>query len=315
SDTGGSIRLPASFCGLVGLKPTYGAVSRRGLIAYGPSLDQLGPITSCVEDAALVFDAICMRDPADMTSRGAEPVSGRLTGSMKGVKLGIAREFYENLSGDVQKALDAAVSVYKKLGAEIIELDFPLLKYVLPAYYIIACAEASSSLGRFDGLRYGHGAADFSDLDDFICRTRREGFGDEVRRRILLGTFVLAAGHCDAYYNKAMRLRRRIRGEFSGVLEKCDFLLTPTAPVTAPKSGSVKLQLGERGTDIYTCAVNIAGLAAVTIPCGFDGAGLPIGMQLIGDRLSEAGILNTALAFERETARSYLKTADMGVRL
>ncbi len=315
SDTGGSIRMPASFCGLVGLKPTYGAVSRRGLIAYGSSLDQIGPITACTEDAALVFDAICAKDPDDMTSRGSKPVSGKLTGSVKGLRIGIAKEFFEGLPSDVQKALDDAVSLYQKLGAEIVALEFPLLKYVLPAYYIIACAEASSNLGRYDGLRYGHRAEDFSDLNDFVCRTRSEGFGKEARRRILLGTYVLSAGYYDAYYSKAQLLRKSIKNGFSKIFNRCDILLTPTVPVTALPFGANMSPVELYQTDICTCSVNIAGLPAVSVPCGFDDMGLPVGLQLIGDKFREDVILNASLAFERETARSYLKAADMGVRL
>lgn len=315
SDTGGSIRMPASFCGLVGLKPTYGAVSRRGLIAYGSSLDQIGPITACVEDAALVFDAICGKDAGDMTSRGAQPVSGKLTGSVKGLKIGIAKEFFEGLPGDIQQALDGAIKLYEALGAEIIRLDFPLLKYVLPTYYILACAEASSNLGRYDGLRYGHRAAAFSDLDDFVCRTRTEGFGKEVRRRILLGTYVLSAGYYDAYYNKAQLLRKSIIAEFNELLGRCDVLLTPTVPVTALKFGAELTPVETYQTDILTCSVNIAGLPAVSAPCGFDQKGLPIGLQLIGGRFREETILNAALGFQRETAGAFIKTAEMGVRL
>jgi aspartyl-tRNA(Asn)/glutamyl-tRNA(Gln) amidotransferase subunit A len=315
SDTGGSIRMPASFCGLVGLKPTYGAVSRRGLIAYGSSLDQIGPITTCVEDAAIVFDAICGKDTADMTSRGSEPVSDKLTGRIKGMRIGIAQEFFEGLPAPIQKPLDDAVTVYRKLGAEIVSLEFPLLKYVLPTYYIIACAEASSNLGRYDGLRYGHRTEEFSDLNDFVCRTRSEGFGKEVRRRILLGTYVLSAGYYDAYYNKAQLLRKSIRNEFTKMFAACDVLLTPTVPATALKFGADMTPVEMYQTDICTCSVNIAGLPAVSVPCGFGEKGLPIGMQLIGGKFREADILNAALAFERETAQAFLKTADMGVRL
>ncbi|NMA25606.1 MAG: Asp-tRNA(Asn)/Glu-tRNA(Gln) amidotransferase subunit GatA, partial [Clostridiales bacterium] len=299
----------------VGLKPTYGAVSRRGLIAYGSSLDQIGPITTCVEDAALVFDAICGKDPADMTSRGAEPVSGKLAGDAKGLRLGIAREFFEGLPPAVRKALESAVALYKKLGADIVELDFPLLKYVLPTCYIIACAEASSNLGRYDGLRYGHRAEKYSDLNDFVCRTRSEGFGKEVRRRILLGTYVLSAGYYDAYYNKAQLLRKSIKNEFLKMFTKCGVLMTPTVPATALPFGADMSPVEMYQTDICTCSVNIAGLPAVSIPCGFDEKGLPVGLQLIGDKFKEAEILNAALAFERETDRSFLKTAEMGVRL
>jgi aspartyl-tRNA(Asn)/glutamyl-tRNA(Gln) amidotransferase subunit A len=315
SDTGGSIRMPASFCGLVGLKPTYGAVSRRGLIAYGSSLDQIGPVATCVEDAAAVFDELCMRDEDDMTSRGAEKTSGNLTGGVKGLRIGIAKEFFEGLPEAIRTSLDDSIALYKKLGAEVSEVEFPLLKYVLPTYYIIACAEASSNLGRYDGLRYGHRAEDFADLNEFICRTRSEGFGKEVRRRILLGTYVLSAGYYDAYYNKAQLLRRSIKNEFTKLFGKCDVLLTPTVPVTALKSGADMSPVEVYQTDVCTCSVNIAGLPAVSVPCGFDGKGLPVGLQLIGEKFGEARILNAALAFERETAGAFLKTADMGVVL
>lgn len=315
SDTGGSIRMPASFCGLVGLKPTYGAVSRRGLIAYGSSLDQIGPITTCTEDAAIVFDELCAQDPGDMTSRGASKVLAELNGNVSGLKIGIAREFFEGVPEDIQKSIEDAIALYKKLGAQIVELEFPMLKYVLPTYYILACAEASSNLGRYDGLRYGHRAEEFTDLNDFVCRTRTEGFGKEVRRRILLGTYVLSAGYYDAYYNKAQLLRKSIKNEFSKMFSKCDVLLTPTVPVTALQFGANMSPVEMYQTDICTCSVNIAGLPAVSLPCGFDNKGLPIGLQLIGNKFMEASILNTSLAFERETAGAYLKVADMGVKL
>jgi aspartyl-tRNA(Asn)/glutamyl-tRNA(Gln) amidotransferase subunit A len=315
SDTGGSIRQPASFCGLVGLKPTYGAVSRRGLIAYASSFDQIGPITTCTEDAALVFDAICGKDEQDMTSRGAAPVSGSLTGNVCGMKIGIAKEYFESLPADIANALSAAMKVYESMGAELVQLEFPMLKYSLPTYYILACAEASSNLGRYDGLRYGHKTEAYGDLNDFVCRTRSEGFGAEVRRRILLGTYVLSAGYFDAYYNKAQLLRRSIKNEFAKVFGMCDVLLTPTVPVTALKSGANMTPVETYLTDICTVSVNIAGLPAISVPCGFDAKGLPIGMQLIGNKFNEAGILNASLAFERETGEAYLKAPAMGVKL
>ncbi len=315
SDTGGSIRTPASFCGLVGLKPTYGAVSRYGLIAYGSSLDQIGPITACVDDALQVFNTISGKDSGDMTSAGAQPVSGKLSGRVKGMKIGMAKEFFEGLPDDIHTSLDNAVAIYKGLGAEIVEMDFPMLKYVLPTYYILACAEASSNLSRYDGLRYGHCTADFTDLNDFICHTRSEGFGKEVRRRILLGTYVLSAGYYDAYYNKAQLLRRGIIAKFVEIFSCCDVLLTPTVPVTALRFGAELSPVEMYQMDICTCSVNIAGLPAVSIPCGFDSNGLPIGMQLIGGRYREDVILNAALAFERETAGGFYKTSDMGVKL
>ncbi len=315
SDTGGSIRQPASFCGLVGLKPTYGAVSRRGLIAYASSFDQIGPITSCVEDAALVFDAICKEDSLDMTSHGAEPVSAKLTGNIKGLKIGIAKEYFENLPAEIADALQHAMRQYEAMGAQLVPVDFSMLSYSLPTYYILACAEASSNLGRYDGIRYGHRAEEFEDLEDFIRRSRSEGFGAEVRRRILLGTYVLSAGYYDAYYNKAKLVQNSIKNQFKTIFESCDCLLTPTVPLTAMKSGANLTPVETYQTDICTVTVNIAGLPAVSVPCGFDSKGLPIGMQLIGSKGSEAVILNTALAFEKETAGHYIKTPNMGVKL
>ncbi|WP_099206110.1 Asp-tRNA(Asn)/Glu-tRNA(Gln) amidotransferase subunit GatA [Scatolibacter rhodanostii] len=315
SDTGGSIRQPASFCGIVGLKPTYGAVSRRGLIAYASSFDQIGPLTTCVEDAALVFDAIRGEDPLDMTSRDSSAVSDQLTGDIKGLRIGIAKEYFENLPKDLADSLQQAIALYQSLGAEIVPIEFPMLKYSLPTYYILACAEASSNLGRYDGIRYGYHAEKFSDLEDFVCRTRSEGFGEEVRRRILLGTYVLSAGYFDAYYHKAQLVRNSIKNQFKTIFESCDCLLTPTVPLTAMKSGANLDPVKTYQTDICTVTVNIAGLPAVSIPCGFDSKGLPIGMQLIGNQFSEALILNTALAFERETAEQYIKTPDRGVKL
>ncbi|MDR1590011.1 MAG: Asp-tRNA(Asn)/Glu-tRNA(Gln) amidotransferase subunit GatA [Oscillospiraceae bacterium] len=313
SDTGGSIRQPASFCGLVGLKPTYGAVSRRGLIAYASSLDQIGPITRSARDAAAVFDAICRRDGLDMTSRGREGVSGSLTGGVKGLRIGIAREFFENLPPDIDGAVKKAAGLFEDAGAELVEVSFPLLKYSLPAYYILACAEASSNLGRYDGLRYGYRTEEYSDLDEFIRRTRSEGFGAEVRRRILLGTYVLSAGYYDAYYNKAQKLRAAIKNEFAEIFTRCDCLLTPTVPVTALPSGGALSPVETYQTDICTVPVNIVGAPAVSAPCGFDTDGLPIGMQLIGDAFREDILLNAAFAFEEMTERKYLTDAALEV--
>ncbi|MDR0861213.1 MAG: Asp-tRNA(Asn)/Glu-tRNA(Gln) amidotransferase subunit GatA [Oscillospiraceae bacterium] len=315
SDTGGSIRQPASFCGIVGLKPTYGAVSRHGLIAYASSLDQIGPLTTSVEDAAAVFDAISARDARDMTSHGSEPVSPKLTGDVRGLKVGIAREFYESLPDDIASALDFTAKTLEKLGATLVPVEFPMLKHALPTYYILACAEASSNLGRYDGLRYGHRAESFGSLDEFIKKTRSEGFGAEVQRRILLGTYVLSAGYYDAYYNKAQLLRRAIVNDFTRLLGEVDFLLTPTAPITALKFGANLTPVETYQTDICTVPINIAGVPAVSIPCGFDRDGLPVGAQLIGAKFGEATILNAALAFERETAGSFIRLPDMGVKL
>ncbi|MDR3209284.1 MAG: Asp-tRNA(Asn)/Glu-tRNA(Gln) amidotransferase subunit GatA [Oscillospiraceae bacterium] len=315
SDTGGSIRQPASFCGIVGLKPTYGAVSRHGLIAYASSLDQIGPLTASVRDAALVFDAISGRDARDMTSRGAEPVSPRLTGDVRGMKIGLAREFYEDLPDEISRALDSIARTLERLGATLVPVEFPMLKNALPAYYILACAEASSNLGRYDGLRYGHRTEKSTDLEDFIRRTRSEGFGAEVRRRILLGTYVLSAGYYDAFYNKAQLLRRAIVNDVTRLFTQVDCLLTPTVPVTALPRNANMTPVETYMTDICTVPVNIAGVPAVSVPCGFDADGLPIGAQIIGPRLGEAAILNTALAFERETAGEFLRPAKGGVAL
>lgn len=315
SDTGGSVRQPASFCGAVGLKPTYGAVSRRGLIAFASSFDQIGPIAACVEDAAAVYDAMCGIDSLDMTSRGGKPAAGALMGDVHGKKIGIAREFYEKLQPEVQDALSAAMREYEKMGAELVSLDFPQLKYALPTYYILACAEASSNLGKFDGIRFGHGTEKYSDIEDYVRRSRSEGFGAEVRRRILLGTYVLSAGYYDAYYGKAQALRQSIGAQFDDAFAKCDMLLTPTVPTTALKSGAQLDPVSMYQTDICTVTANIAGVPAISVPCGFDAGGLPIGMQLIGRKFAEAEILSAALAFERGTDSAFLKSADMGVKL
>ena len=300
SDTGGSIRQPASFCGIVGLKPTYGAVSRHGLIAYASSLDQIGPLAHTVRDCATVFDAISGQDAHDMTSRATEKVSGKLNGDVRGLKIGIAHEFYESLPADIARALEDTAKTYEGLGATLVDISFSALKHALPAYYILACAEASSNLGRYDGLRYGHRAEDCATLNEFIGKTRSEGFGREVRRRILLGTYVLSAGYYDAYYNKAQLLRRGIINEFARIFTEVDVLLTPTAPVTALPFGANLSPVETYQTDICTVPVNIAGVPAISIPCGTDSEGLPIGAQLIGAKWSEATVLNAALAFETE---------------
>lgn len=318
SDTGGSIRQPASFCGIVGLKPTYGAVSRYGLIAYASSFDQIGPVTTSVEDAALVYDAISIYDEKDSTSRGKvnAPVCDSLQNSIKGMKIGIAREYFDGIRDDVKAALEQAIQVYKNLGAEIVYFDMPQLKYALPVYYILACAEASSNLGRYDGIRYGYQTEHFADRNEMVCKTRSEGFGDEVKRRILLGTYVLSAGYFDAYYKKAQHLRGTLVKTFKKAFQNCDVMLAPTVPMTAfPLNFSMQDKVLTYQTDICTVPINIAGLPAVSIPCGFDAAGLPIGMQLIGNTFCEAAILNAAYQYEAVTRDSAFKSVEMGVRL
>ncbi len=317
SDTGGSIRQPASFCGIVGLKPTYGAVSRYGLIAYASSLDQIGPVTKTVEDAAIVYDAISDYDPKDSTSQGrkGELTYDTVNNDIKGMKIGIAREYLEGIRDDVKEAILNAVKVYESLGAEIVYFDMPALKFALPVYYIIACAEASSNLGRYDGIRYGFKAEHYNGTHDMMCRTRSEGFGEEVKRRILLGTYVLSAGYYDAYYKKAQNLRGTIVKAFDDAFNKCDFVLAPTVPMTAFEMGhAVSDPVETYLTDICTVPVNIAGLPAVSIPCGFNAKGMPIGMQLIGNKFSEATILNAANAYEKAAPENFKET-KWGVKL
>ena len=317
SDTGGSIRQPASFCGIVGLKPTYGAVSRYGLIAYASSLDQIGPITTSVEDAAIVFDAISDYDSMDSTSQGRrQNATESLKNPIKGMKIGIAREYLEGIRDDVKSAVLDAAKVYEQLGAEIVYFDLPALKFALPVYYIIACAEASSNLGRYDGIRYGYKTPKYNDVNDMICKTRSEGFGREVQRRILLGTYVLSAGYYDAYYKKAQNLRGAIVKAFKNAFEQCDLMLAPTVPMTAFECGkAVSDPIETYLTDICTVPVNIAGLPAVSLPCGFNSNGMPIGMQLIGNSFCEHMVLNAAYQYEQSVGTDIFKTPDVGVSL
>lgn len=317
SDTGGSIRQPAAFCGIVGLKPTYGAVSRYGLIAYASSFDQIGPITANVEDTAIVYDAIAEYDAMDSTSQGRKgaPVCDTLKKDIKGMKIGIADEYLDGVREDVRAAVEKAADVYRSLGAEIVRFKLPALQYALPVYYILACAEASSNLGRYDGIRYGYKADNYTDVNDMIKKTRSNGFGDEVKKRILLGTYVLSSGYYDAYYKKAQNLRGTIVKAFRNAFESCDVILAPTVPMTAFENGRAASDPIETYlTDICTVPVNICGLPAVSVPCGFGKDGLPIGMQLIGNSFDEATILNAAWQYENAAADSY-RPADFGVKL
>ena len=317
SDTGGSIRQPASFCGIVGLKPTYGSVSRYGLIAYASSFDQIGPITHDVEDAAIVFDAIAKYDERDSTSQGCEPVMPTLYDDISGKKIGIANQYLNGVREDVKAAVLKAAEVYESMGAEIVYFDLPELDFALPCYYILAMAEASSNLGRYDGIRYGYKAEHYNGTHDMICRTRSEGFGKEVQRRILMGTYVLSAGYYDAYYKKAVNLRGAIVAAFDRAFTQCDAILAPTAPVTAFRSGYLFSdetdQLEQYLCDICTVPVNTAGLPAVSVPCGADSEGLPIGMQLIGKKFDEKTILN--LAYKYELSEGGFKDSRWGVKL
>ena len=298
------------------MKPTYGAVSRFGLIAYASSLDQIGPITSCVEDSAIVYDAISEYDPMDSTSAGRKgaPVCESLKNDIKGMKIGIAREYFDGIREDVRTAVDEAVKTYESLGAEIVYFDMPSLKYALPVYYIIACAEASSNLGRYDGIRYGFKAENYRDVNDMVKKTRSMGFGEEVKRRILLGTYVLSSGYYDAYYKKAQNLRGSIVNSFKKAFESCDIMLAPTVPMTAFENGhAVSDPVETYLTDICTVPANICGLPGISVPCGQDAKGMPIGLQLIGNSFCEAKILNAA--WQYENAANKFKAADFGVKL
>lgn len=318
SDTGGSIRQPASFCGIVGLKPSYGAVSRYGLIAYASSLDQIGPVTTTVEDAAIVYDAVSDYDKMDSTSRGRKgaPTADSLRNDIKGMKIGIAREYLDGIRDDVKASVEKACEVYKSLGAEIVYFNLPALKYALPVYYILACAEASSNLGRYDGIRYGYRTSSYKDINEMVCKTRSEGFGDEVKRRIMLGTYVLSAGYYDAYYKKAQNLRGSIVNAFKNAFESCDVILAPTVPMTAfEKGNAISDPIETYLTDICTVPVNIAGLPGVSIPCGFDDKGMPIGMQLIGNTFCESAVLNAAWQYENVAGSDVFKESKYGVKL
>jgi aspartyl-tRNA(Asn)/glutamyl-tRNA(Gln) amidotransferase subunit A len=302
SDTGGSIRQPASFCGVVGLKPTYGAVSRYGLIAYGSSLDQIGPITTGVKDAAIVFDAIKGADKRDGTSADCDmtSIADRLGKDIKGLKIGVIEEYFDGLDAGIRQSVEDALRFFESHGAEIVRFSLPALKLALPVYYIIACAEASSNLGRYDGIRFGYQAEKYTSVEDMIVSVRSETFGKEVKRRIMLGSYVLSSGYYDAYYKKARLLRGKISADFEEAFSsKCDLILAPTAPNTAfPLHYSNENRIEMYLSDICTVPVNIAGIPSVSIPCGTDKNGLPVGMQFIGKKFDEFTILNAAYYYE-----------------
>ena len=304
SDTGGSIRQPASFCGVVGLKPTYGLVSRYGLVAFASSLDQIGPITKDVYDSAMLLNLIAGHDEKDTTSIDREKVDYTkcLKNDVKGLKIGVPKEFFgEGINKEVKEALEQAMETYKELGAEIEEFSLDIAEYSLATYYIIACAEASSNLGRFDGIRYGYRAKEYKNLRELYKKSRSEGFGAEVKRRIILGTYVLSSGYYDAYYKKAQQVRTLVMKQFEEAFEKYDVILTPTSPTVAFDIGSkTNNPLEMYLTDICTVSVNIAGLPGISIPCGVDSQGMPIGMQLIGNKFCEETILNAAYTFEQK---------------
>ena len=321
SDTGGSIRQPASFCGVTGIKPTYGRVSRYGLIAYGSSLDQIGPLGKDVTDCATILEIISGKDPKDSTSVGVSAdeeaaddrlktdFTSALVNDVKGMKIGVPRDYFlEGIDEDVKTAVLAAADKLRSLGAEVEEFDLGMVEYAIPAYYIIACAEASSNLERFDGVKYGYRTKDYNDLHDMYKKTRSEGFGPEVKRRIMLGSFVLSSGYYDAYYVKALRVKALIKQAFDKAFEKYDVILGPVAPTTALKIGEslsdpIKMYLG----DIYTVAVNLAGLPGISLPCGLDRNGLPVGLQLLGQTFDEKKIIRAAYTFEQNCSENFNK--------
>lgn len=307
SDTGGSIRQPASFCGVVGLKPTYGTVSRYGLIAYGSSLDQIGPLTKDVTDCATVMEAIASHDTKDSTSIDRAAIgkdtdfTSALIEDVKGMKIGIPRDYFgDGLDSEVKEAVLAAARALEAKGAIVEEFDLSLVEYAIPTYYTIAAAEASSNLERFDGIKYGYRTSEYEGLHNMYKKTRSEGFGPEVKRRIMLGSFVLSSGYYDAYYLKALRVKAMIRKAFDDAFSKYDLILGPVAPTTAPKLGEslsdpLKMYLG----DIYTISVNLAGLPGISVPCGMDSQGLPIGMQLLADSFEEKKLIQAAYTYEK----------------
>lgn len=303
SDTGGSIRQPAGYCGVVGMKPTYSTVSRYGLIAYGSSLDQIGPLCKDVTDCATILEIIASHDIKDSTSvkRDDTNFTGSLVKDVKGMKIGIPKDYFgEGLNQEVKDAVLKAADVLRQEGAEVEEFDLSLVEYAIPAYYTIAAAEASSNLERFDGIKYGYRTEEFTDLHNMYKKTRSEGFGAEVKRRIMLGSFVLSSGYYDAYYLKALRVKALIKKAFDEAFSKYDMILGPVAPTTAPKLGEslsdpIKMYLG----DIYTISVNLAGLPGICLPCGIDSKGLPIGLQLIGDCFNESKLMQAAYTYEQ----------------
>ena len=311
SDTGGSIRQPAGFCGVTGIKPTYGRVSRYGLIAYGSSLDQSGPLSKDVTDCATSLEASCGKDDKDSTSvkEAGDDFTSALVDDVKGMKIGIPKDYLgEGLDTEVKDAVLAAAKALQAKGAIVEEFDLSLVEYAIPAYYIIASAEASSNLERFDGVKYGYRTKEYTDLHNMYKKTRSEGFGPEVKRRIMLGSFVLSSGYYDAYYMKALRTKALIKGAFDKAFEKYDVILGPVAPTTALKMGEslsdpIKMYLG----DIYTVSVNLAGLPGISLPCGQDSNGLPIGLQLLGKHFDEKSIIRAAYAFEQ--TREYQRPA------
>lgn len=313
SDTGGSIRLPASFCGVVGFKPTYGRVSRFGLVAYASSLDQIGPLATNTEDAALIMEVIGKHCEKDSTSLPAESQAylSQMRDNLQGLRIGVPWQFLKDLAPESKKIFDQSLEILKKLGAEIIEIDLSLLKYSLPVYYILATAEASTNLARFDGIRYGNRSSRAQTLDEVYDFSRREGFGNEVKRRILLGTFVLSSGYQDAYYKKAQKVRTLLINSYQEAFKACDLVATPVSPFAAFEMGSIKDPLQMYLEDIYTIGINLAGLPAVSVPAGFSNEGKPMGLQLIGPQKHDVQVLQASKAFEK-AAGYHTRIPDLG---
>ena len=316
SDTGGSIRQPASFCGVTGIKPTYGRVSRYGLIAYGSSLDQIGPLAKDVTDCAALLEIISQYDKKDSTSvnRDDNDFTGALVDDVKGLKIGLPRDYFsEGLDPDIKDAVYAAAKKLEEKGAVVEEFDLGMVEYTIPTYYIIAAAEASSNLERFDGVKYGYRTDSYTDLHNMYKKSRSEGFGPEVKRRIMLGSFVLSSGYYDAYYVKALKAKALIKQAYDKAFEKYDIILGPVAPTTALKMGEslsdpIKMYLG----DVYTVPVNLAGLPGISLPCGYDRDGMPIGLQMVSDAFNEKTIIRAAYAYEQ--TREYKRPADVAER-
>lgn len=303
SDTGGSVRLPASFCGITGFKPTYGRVSRYGLVAYGSSLDQVGALSTNIADTALLMEVIGQHCDKDSTSYAepAVPYLQHLNGDIKGVRIGVPRQFLDQLASEPRKIFDAALVKLKELGAEIVDIDLSILKYSIAVYYILATAEASTNLARFDGVRYGQRSQRAKTLDEVYDFSKEEGFGPEVKRRILLGTYVLSAGYHDAYYKKAQKVRALIIKSYNEAFKKCDLVATPVSPFTAFEIGAIKDPLQMYLEDIYTIGINLAGLPAISVPEGFAEDGKPLGLQLIGPQKQDALVLQVANTYEKAT--------------
>ena len=307
SDTGGSIRQPASLCGVVGFKPTYGRVSRYGLVAYGSSLDQIGPLTRTVADTALLMNVIAGHDSRDSTSvdESITPVAdyvAEMDKPVDGLRIGVVSKLNSGADGPVQKAVAEAIEVYKSLGAQVIEIEMPYFDYAIAAYYMVATAEASSNLARYDGVHYGHRTSEAKDYVEVYSKSREEAFGQEVKRRIMLGTYALSSGYYDAYYLKALKVRNLIRGDFTSAFKKCDCIMMPVSPTTAFKIGEKTADpLTMYLSDIYTIAANLSGVPAISIPCGFDEGGLPVGLQILAPVFEEVKLLRAAHMFEKQT--------------